>query len=142
MLDLVPVQLKIEGRSPGELFRDQVRTVYTQLNALVIHLSQVIPNVIEPEDIRKRSLHQQIGGGHVIEFQCSVYDIKHGKVKPNVVGCLSLPLQAGIGHFIYIKLVHLVNGTIGGDMQVWSGGQVRSEERRVGKGCVSTCRSR
>src|SRR3546814_18106024 len=74
MLDLVPVQLKIEGRSPGELFLAHVKTVYTQLNALVIHLSQVIPNVIEPEDIRKRSLHQQIGGGHVIEFQCSVYD--------------------------------------------------------------------
>src|SRR3546814_16005328 len=89
MLDLVPVQLKIEGRSPGELFLAHVKTVYTQLNALVIHLSQVIPNVIEPEDIRKRSLHQQIGGGHVIEFQCSVYDIKNGKVKPNVVGCLS-----------------------------------------------------
>src|SRR3546814_4814609 len=88
MLDLVPVQLKIEGRSPGELFLAHVKTVYTQLNALVIHLSQVIPNVIEPEDIRKRSLHQQIGGGHVIEFQCSVYDIRHGKVKPNVVGCL------------------------------------------------------
>src|SRR3546814_1120992 len=52
MLDLVPVQLKIEGRSPGELFLAHVKTVYTQLNALVIHLSQVIPNVIEPEDIR------------------------------------------------------------------------------------------